>query len=148
METKKQQAIDLRKTGKSYSQIGNELEIPKSTLSLWLSEIKISKRAQALIDKRAYKKSTDALVKRNKQQTKLAQERAEVIRVAAKKEFLELSKDKMFLAGICLYWAEGYKKGAYGSKWKCVDFANSDPEMIMLLMRFFCEKCGIEMSKI
>jgi hypothetical protein len=43
-----------------------------------------------------------------------------------------------------LYWGEGYKKGAFGSKWKCVDFTNSDPAMIKLMIEFFKKFCGIK----
>src|SRR3989344_1434697 len=50
----------------------------------------------------------------------------------------------LFILGVSLYWAEGYKKGAFGSKWKSVDFANSDPEMIVLIMRFFREICKVK----
>ena len=41
-----------------------------------------------------------------------------------------------------LYWAEGTKKG------DTVDFANSDPKMIKLFMRFLREICGVAESRI
>ena len=148
MRKEKAKAIELRKMGNSYAQIGKALKIPKSTLSYWLSEIKLSKNAQNILDKRSYGKSTAALIKRNKNQTVLAADRANVIRSNAKKEFGDLVNDKLFLSGVSLYWAEGYKKGAYGSKWKSVDFANSDCEMILLMMKFFLQTCGIPIEKI
>ena len=148
MRTEKQKAIELRKKGKSYSQIAKELCLSKSTLSYWLNGIKLSKNAQNILAERSYRKSTEALIKRNKNQTALAAERANEIRNLAKKEFRKLVKKPLFLAGISLYWAEGYKKGAEGSKWKCVDFANSDPEMIVIMMHFFLKTCGIGISKI
>ncbi len=148
MRKEKEQAIELRKKGKSYTQIGKILKIPKSTLSYWLCDIELSKDAQAILDKRSYKKSTQALIKRNKEQTVLAEKRAIEIRNNAKKEFGTLVKRKLFLSGVNLYWAEGYKKGAYGSKWKSVDFANSDPEMILLMMKFFLRECRIPIEKI
>jgi hypothetical protein len=148
MRPEKQQAIKLRKNGRSYSQIGKYLNVPKSTLSYWFSNLKISQDAQDLINIRSHKKSTAALIKRNKQQTFLAKERAAVIREESKKEVVNLIKDPLFVSGISLYWAEGYKKGAYGSKWKSVDFANSDPEMISIMMKFFIKICGISINKI
>ena len=57
MRHDKQVAINLRKTGQSYLQISQALEVPKSTLSYWLKNIKISKQAQEKISKRAYFKS-------------------------------------------------------------------------------------------
>lgn len=148
MRKEKQKAIKLRIKGLSYAQIGKILNISKGTLSYWLGNIKLSKYAQDILDKRSHKKSTEALVKRNKNQTVLAIERANKIRTAAKEEFLKLMKRQLFLSGINLYWAEGYKKGAEGSKWKSVDFANSDPAMISAMMRFFTEECDIPIEKI
>ena len=148
MRVEKQKAIKLRKQGKSYSQIREQLNIPKSTLSFWLCDLKISKEAQNTIHSRAYKKSTEALIKRNKQQTVLAKERADAIRKTSRKEVSELMKNNLFVSGISLYWAEGYKKGANGSRWKCVDFANSDPEMILVMMKFFRKICNIPIGKI
>ena len=148
MRKEKTKAIELRKKGNSYAQIGKILNVSKSTLSSWLSEIKLSKDAQNILDKRSYKKSTDALIKRNKQQTVVALERAIVIRNNAKREFGKMVGNKLFLTGVNLYWAEGYKKGANGSKWKSVDFANSDPEMILLMMKFFQQICKIPIEKI
>lgn len=148
MKKNKKLVINLRKQGYSYNQISNKLDIAKSTLSYWLKDIKISKEAQSKINSRVYKKSILALIKRNKQQTALAKDRADKIRLSARKEVNSLIHNKLFLTGISLYWAEGYKKGAYGSKWKSVDFANSDPKMILLMMRFFREICKISDKKI
>lgn len=139
----KYKAIKLRKRGKSYNQINKILNIPKSTLSYWLRDIKLSKEAKKKIERRVYEKSILALIKRNKLQTVLAKQKAEQIMRQAEKEVSLLKKKDLFLTGIALYWGEGYKKGAEGSKWKCVDFANADPDMIRVIMRFFREICGV-----
>ena len=134
-------AVRLRKQGNSYNQINKKLGLPKSTLSTWLKDIKISDTAEKKISRRAHLKSTTALIKRNKLQTELADERASQIRKIACKETEKLLNNKLFIAAIALYWAEGYKKGAQGSKWKCVDFANSDPQMVKMMMLFFRTIC-------
>ena len=148
MRKEKNSAIRLRKDGLSYKQIGDHLNLPKSTLSYWLKDLKISAKAKNKISKRAYEKSVAALVKRNKMQTVLAKNRAEIIVNEAKEEFKFLIKNKLFLTGVSLYWAEGYKKGAYGSNWKCVDFANSDPDMIQIMLKFFRRVCKVNDNKI
>lgn len=58
-------------------------------------------------------------------------------------EVCKHASNPLFIAEVPLYWAEGYKRGAVGSKWKRVDSANSDPKMIELIMRFFREACGV-----
>jgi len=148
MRKDKKIAIKLRKQGLSYSQIKNKLDIPKSTLSYWLRDIKLSKIAKEKILKRVNNTSTKALIKRNKQQTVIAKKRADKIRRCAIKEASTLINNKLFLVGVSLYWAEGYKKGAYGSKWKSVDFANSDSKMIIIMMAFFRKICKVKSEKI
>ncbi|MBU3933264.1 MAG: hypothetical protein KKH11_01160 [Candidatus Omnitrophica bacterium] len=51
-------------------------------------------------------------------------------------------EEKLRIAGIMLYWAEGAKERA------TVDFANSDPQMIKIFLRFLREICGIAESRI
>jgi hypothetical protein len=148
MRKDKVEALALRKKGFSYNEISKKLEIPKSTLSYWLSDVVISQEAKSRIASRVFAGSVKGLIERNKNQTALAKERAEVIRETAKKEVRNLMKSKLFLVGISLYWAEGYKKGAYGSKWKAVDFANSDPELVKIMMNFFRKICKVENEKI
>lgn len=139
-------ALELRKQGQSYSQISATTGIAKSTLSFWLKDVPLSEDAKEFLAKRIRERGTLALIKRNKEQTILAKERAEKIRLASQEEALTLIESPLFLLGVSLYWAEGYKKGAEGSKWKSVNFTNSDPEMIRIIMRFFREICEVEES--
>lgn len=137
MRSDKQLALKLRLSGQSYSQISSVLSIPKSTLSAWLKDVALSDKAQEKIQSRTNSSAIVKLIERNKSQTKIAKDRQDKIRKLAKVESRTLLLDPLFLAGVSLYWAEGYKRGAEGSKWKSVDFANSDPEMIKLIMKFF-----------
>ena len=86
------------------------------------------------------------MIKRNKSQTELAEARAIEERRLAAIEARKISRDPLFLIGVSLYWAEGYKKGAQGSRWKSVDFANSDPVMVKLMMKFFLKFCNVDIS--
>jgi len=147
MRHDKKIAINLRKAGQSYLQISQAIGAPKSTLSYWLKNIKISKQAQEKISKRAYAKSVEALIKRNKNQTVIADLKAQDILKKSAAEAKKLINNKLFVAGVSLYWAEGYKKGAYGSKYKSVDFTNSDPEMIKVMMNFFRKFCKLKENK-
>ncbi len=51
-------------------------------------------------------------------------------------------EEKLRLAGVMLYWAEGCKG------WSTVKFVNSDPDMIRLFLRFLREVCGIWESRL
>ena len=147
MRKEKDKAIVLRKEGKSYSQIQEVLHVAKSTLSYWLRDIVLSNESQQKISKRASVTSTKALIERNKHQTVIARERALQIQKEASAEAMRYVSDPLFVAGVSLYWAEGYKRGASGSKWKCVDFTNADPEMVEVMMSFFRKFCSVEESR-
>ena len=54
-----------------------------------------------------------------------------------------LSKQDLKLIGITLYWAEGYKTDHA----RDVEFVNSDPLMIKLIMKWFREICNVPESK-
>jgi hypothetical protein len=147
MRTDKILAAELRKSGKSYSQISAVLKIPKGTLSLWLKDIKLSNNAQAKIQLRT-KLAISKLIIRNKQKTVISEKRHAQIYKLGKKEAKKLLKDPLFLAGTSLYWAEGYKRGAEGSKWKSVDFANSDSQMIQIMILFFTKFLNLKKTEI
>ena len=144
MQNLKQKAIQLRKQGKTYLQIQHTIHVSKSTLSLWLRDVELRPSLKEKIFQRGRKKSIDALVKRNKEQTNKARERAQEIRNKFSQEVSQINKRELFFLGIALYLGEGYKRGAEGAKWKCVDIANSDPEVIRIMMRFFRECCNVK----
>lgn len=148
MRKDKNIAIRLRRSGKSYGQIRTALGIPKSTLSVWLRDVKLSQESRRRILSRGHEKSIIALIKRNKYQTVLANKRAGEARDVARAEVRGLMDNPLFISGVALYWAEGYKKGASGSKWKSFDFTNSDPEMVMVMMRFLDKVCKINKKDI
>jgi len=54
------------------------------------------------------------------------------------KESLSSLEQRLKIAGIMLYWAEGTLKGT------TVDFANSNPEMIEVFLKFLRNVCGVD----
>lgn len=51
---------------------------------------------------------------------------------------------ELFIAGVMLYWGEG-------SKWKgetTVDFANSDPQMVVVFVNFLRQICGVNEKRL
>lgn len=109
MRLDKDSAIKLRKSGQSYNQISGALNIPKSTLSYWLKDIIISQEARNKIQERTNSTGIAKLIERNKLQTVLAEKRHNKIYQLAKIESKKLLSDSLFLVGVSLYWAEGYK---------------------------------------
>ena len=64
------------------------------------------------------------------------------------KEHLTLEEEKLKIAGIMLYWAEGYKNLSKKAHGGTIDLANSDPEMIKLFLKFLRKICGIDESRL
>lgn len=60
------------------------------------------------------------------------------------KERLTTGEEKLKLAAVMLYWAEGYKVG----RQQTIDFANSEPDMALLFITFLRKICGVDESKL
>ena len=136
----KNKAIGLRKLGKSYGEIRKKVKVSKSSLSLWLKDIKLSPEQEKRIYVEIRQKNAYRLAKANQQ--KKIKTTKEIIE-ESKKEVHTLFKNPLFLSGLMLYWAEGDK----AEKWEMVKFSNSDPMMIKLIMRWFREVCNVSENK-
>ncbi|MEK7107383.1 MAG: hypothetical protein AAB899_04330 [Patescibacteria group bacterium] len=131
----KGRAIALRKKGYSYRDILREVHVSKSSISLWLQDLPLTK------DEKTYLKSRrDSNISRGRMRAaaslhELRLSRDNVLLQEARKEFVLYREVSLFTTGIALYWAEGSKRTSVFS------FANSDSEMINLMLswieRFF-----------
>lgn len=63
----------------------------------------------------------------------------EILKKRGLEEVGKLSKRDFFIAGVGIYWGEGYKY-AGGDQ---VGFTNSDPKMILFMMKWFQEICNV-----
>lgn len=132
----KERALILRQKGLSYREILQHVPVTKSTLSLWLRSVGLSKRQkQRLTEKKR------AAIQRGWavwHQQRL--DRTENIRGEARKDFAQrtLNRDALWLTGVILYWAEGTKEKPHtlGSG---IAFNNSDARMIVLFLRWLKE---------
>ena len=134
----KQKAKELRNKGWSYNDIAKKLGVSKSSVSLWVRDIKLTpEQIQKLEQKNPiYNNQLCGASKR--------QEKAREIRLSYQDAGKLKSKENNLLhhAGCMLYWAEGTK-----SKNQC-RFTNSDPEMIKLFIRFLRECYDVTNDKI
>ena len=58
------------------------------------------------------------------------------------KKNLDVYEEKLKIAGIMLYWAEGTLRG------NTVDFANSNPKMITVFLKFLRNICGVSEERL
>ena len=129
LSSQKLKAIKLRKEGMSYSEILKIVPVAKSTLSIWLRSVDLSKPQQQRLTakKLAAAKRGGAARKKIRIDTT-----AEIVN-RSKKQIGVISKRELFLIGAILYWAEGTKEkeGAPGSG---IQFTNSDPRMLRIFL--------------
>ncbi|MDD3088272.1 MAG: hypothetical protein PHP89_06900 [Candidatus Omnitrophica bacterium] len=134
--SKKVRAIKLREKGLSYAEIRKVIPISKSTLSVWLKDIKLSKQQKL----RLSGLQATGYIGAKKNQI-MALSRHKEIRETAAREAINLLKDSFFVAGLMLYWAEGDKRSGG------VQFSNSDWEMVKLMMKWFRKFCSVPEEK-
>ena len=152
MRKDKNQALKLRLSGKSYTEISRILKVPKSTLSNWFTNLELSEKARNRIARRIYTGTLKGLVKRNKMQTHLAIKRTRKIKKEAKNEISKITSRELRLVGAALYWGEGYKRPIIRNGKErthhVVSLTNSDPKLIALFLKFLREICEIPEHKI
>jgi len=135
----KNKALKLRRKGESINDIAKKLKVSKSIVSLWCRDISLSPRQiKRLVEKQkigSYRGRLKFLERvRNKRIKEAARLRKEGL-----KEIGKLSRRDIFIAGIAMYLSEGT---TFPSKEE-VSFSNSDPKVILFILKWFEEICGI-----
>jgi len=144
MRNDKHLAIKLRKQGKSYDKISKELEIPKSTLSSWFSDIEWSKSIRKELIRKANNIARRNLQRYNKKHKEDWERWREEACQQARKDFPRFKKNFLFLAGLMLYWGEGDSK----MENSVVRLSNTDPMMIKIFSYFLQKICLVTIEKI
>ncbi|MEK7080866.1 MAG: hypothetical protein AAB902_00515 [Patescibacteria group bacterium] len=140
----KPKAIFLRKQGKSIRNIEILLGVPRSTLSGWLKNIRLTKSQYKLLENK-YKKALvnarkEAVIWHNKQKTfrlKLAENEADAIlkKISNNNETIEL-------ALALLYLGEGFKKSPK------TGMGNSDPLILKFFLKIMLNIYRVDIKKI
>src|SRR3989344_7901362 len=129
---KKNIAIDMRKRGLSYSEIGNRIHVPKSTLSFWLRKIKLTKDQL----KKLNNKKIESLKKGSEKKIARTRQTIEEIKKASAKDIKEITKKELWLIGAVLYWRERFLSGNESDLRKGVRFTSSEPYLIKLFLKW------------
>lgn len=139
----KELAIALRKEGKTYNEILEIVPVAKSTLSLWLREVGLSKSQKQKLT--AKKRSSQLRGGARRHEMRLEEERVMLKR--AINDVGLISDRDLFLIGVALYWAEGAKRNA-DKPGVMIDFGNSDPEMLKLFIAWLRKFAGTKDDEI
>jgi len=142
-EYEKAQAITLRKKGKTYNEILEQVDVSKSTLSLWLRDVGLATPQK----QRLTKKKLAAAQRGGDRRREMRMMETKEIEDLCLQDIKTISDRELFLIGVALYWAEGAKKNADKAS-IMVDFGNSDPAMIRLFVRWLIECLSVDAEDI
>jgi len=128
----------MREQGESVRQIALNLKVAKSTISVWVRDIQLTdNQIAALQDNQRSYAAQNSGSQANRNKFRLLREQYQADGREKAKEMRPLH-----LAGCMLYWAEGAKNR------NRLYFANSDPNMHLLFIRFLREEVGVLDSEI
>ncbi len=143
MRKDKDQAITLRKAGKSYREIEGLLKVPRSTLSEWFKNEEWSKEIRTRLDEAAVVKNRARIIKLDKVRGEKLEAAYRQAKVEAAEEYSILRFHPLFLSGVMLYWGEGDKVSRHG-----VRMSNSDPALLKIFAQFLEHAGGIQRDDI
>lgn len=135
---------DLRITGESINNIAKELNLSKSTVSLWCSEMKFSDSVKnmlrcKMINAGLSGRLLGAETNKNKKISAINESKE-----WARNKIKNISNREFFIANIALYWAEGSKSDSSTG----FIFVNSDPDMILFVYKWLRKFMMIPINEI
>ena len=136
-------AQELRRKGWSINEIAQKLSVSKSTTSVWCRDISLTPDQIKRLTEKQTSKSYEG---RLKGLEKIRQKRLQEITLLRKegiKEVNKLNKKEFFIAGIAMYWSEGYTAPVNYE----VGFTNSDPKMILFMLKWFKRCCKVDHNR-
>lgn len=132
--SQKIQAISLRRKGESIKKIASILKVSVGSVSAWCRDIALNQEQIALLQKR----STDPYYGKKKNYLEIKKQEFDKKVISLKQKGISqigrLSQREIFLIGIALYWAEGFKRDHQ------VGFATSDIEMAKFFI-YWLNRC-------
>ena len=137
-------AIELRKGGYSYSEIRKFSSVPKSTLSYWFRDLKLSEPQLA----RLKKKRIEAAKRGSESKILKTAKAIEEIQKSSSKDIGKISKRELWLIGVVLYWRERLLNKNDSDLKKGVRFTSSDPNLIKLFIKWLEDVGGIKKEEI
>ena len=124
----KEEAIALRKRGYTYNEILQKVPVAKSSLSLWLKNMPLTKQEKITLKRRKNANISKGRVRAAATHHLNRLKRDKALFEESKKEFDIFVQDSLFQLGVGLYWAEGAKRNDVFA------FANSDPDMVNIMI--------------
>ncbi|EKD85617.1 MAG: hypothetical protein ACD_37C00672G0001 [uncultured bacterium] len=128
------EARKLRKKGLSVKRIAQYLKIAKSSASIWTRDIILTVEQLENLRKSSLEGAERGRIKNALLQKERWKRKMETFKKSGIKSIGKLTDREFLIAGLALYWGEGYKKG------RRLQLCNSDPKMIKFLL-LWLQRC-------
>jgi AcrR family transcriptional regulator len=135
----REQARELRKQGHSIREITTELGVSKGSVSLWVRDIELTPEQHQALKEQQYR---HAIAHKGAQTNRRIGLEKRIAYQEMGRERIRNHPSELFVVGCMLYWAEGAKTRRNG-----VHFANSDPNMQLLFIKFLRQEFQIPNEK-
>lgn len=130
----------LRNEGLSLGEIYEETKVPKTTIRTWIKDIKLSKFQSDRLKMRVQVALQEGRIKNQLLQKELRLKNESKLINKGIISIGKLSKKEIVIAGVALYWAEGFKNKHEHR----LGFCNSDPEMIKFYIKWLKKAFNID----
>ncbi|MBI5144622.1 MAG: helix-turn-helix domain-containing protein [Candidatus Omnitrophica bacterium] len=138
----RKEARRLRAIGRSIREIAEQINCAKSSVSEWVRDIPLTEKQIERLELKQDRARAKAANHPNSPKNVWANIRNTITASAYKEIPSHCPLYTLKILGSALYWAEGYKQSI-----NMVNFSNSDPAMILLMMRFFRNACKVPEDK-
>ncbi|MAJ97430.1 hypothetical protein CL644_00950 [bacterium] len=139
-KTEQDKARKLRLEGHSINEIVKALHVSKSSVSIWVRDIVLTSEQKQKLTKKGH--SFEIIEKRRKTRLLNASTERKKDIDRAIRDITHISDENLKYLGIGLYWGEGAKTNR-----SRVEFYNSDPRLIKIMMIFFKRICKVPKEK-
>ncbi|MEK7566453.1 MAG: hypothetical protein AAB494_02145 [Patescibacteria group bacterium] len=134
---KRLEARKLRRKGRSIKSIAKRLDVSKGSVSVWCRDLKLTERQRNILMKKAIAAGHKGRMIGAEMNRQKRLESISYFKEKSLKDIGKLSKRELLVSGIALYWGEGSKGGK-------LSFANSDPALILFMIKWFKEIMGVK----
>ncbi|MBM3209565.1 helix-turn-helix domain-containing protein [Candidatus Shapirobacteria bacterium] len=128
------EARKWRSIGESIKVIAKKLHVSPSTVSFWCKDIKLSLPQIKELERRAHDPNYGKRLENSLRQQRARIEKTKRLFNEGVTQVGRLTERELFIAGIALYWAEGFKSDSLAG------FCNTDPDMVKFFLSWL-KKC-------
>jgi hypothetical protein len=136
----KLKAREMRILGESIKTIAKKLKVSTGSVSVWCRDIELTEQQIKKLEQNYRDPFYGKRLENVQRQKQIRLDKIKQLTESGLNEIGQISSRDLFVAGVALYWAEGFKKDSQAG------FANSDPTMMGLFIKWVTESCSYSIN--